>query len=117
MLDSSLNFKKLLQVSYECHLNAEAAVKGFVDNENLSVSIQFMNQAFFCAKQVQDLFYKIHHEQAYEIEQFYHQFLFLNQEFLEALETDHGMQQSFSELDTLSELYNNMKKLFSDLTI
>ena len=51
MLDSSLNFKKLLQVSYECHLNAEAAVKGFVDNENLSVSIQFMNQAFFCAKQ------------------------------------------------------------------
>ena len=53
----------------------------------------------------------------YEPVQIQQQILFLNQEFLEALETDHGMQQSFSELDTLSELYNNMKKLFSDLTI
>lgn len=39
----------LLQFSYECVFNAEQAIRGFSEFKNMSVSLQFMNQAFQCA--------------------------------------------------------------------
>jgi hypothetical protein len=107
----SNEFDKVLQFAHECFVNTTCAVKGYAENSNLSVSMQFMNQAFICAKQVQNLYYEVkEHEQTYQIEQFYHQFLFVNQELLEAIQSDHDLQHSLIELENLKDRFDDMQK-------
>lgn len=109
----SNDFDMLLQVANECVLNTDYAVRGYIDNNNLVISMQFMNQAFFCAKQIQNRYYQVcDHSQAYLIEQFYNQFLLVNQEFLDALQTDHSLQHSLLELNNLKVSFKEMKNSF-----
>ena len=104
------DLEKIMQNAEECVLNSQAAISGYISNNNLMVSIQFMNQAFLCAKQVQSLYYNIcQHPTAFEVEEFYHQFLFLNQEFLTSIETDHGQQHSLIELRRLEDMLQSLK--------
>lgn len=102
-------FDEVLQFAHECFLNTDYAVHGYLDNNNLEVSLQFMHQAYLCAKQVQNQYYKVRdHGQAYKIEQFYHQFLAVNQEFLDAVQTDQSLQHSLIELDSLKNSFDEM---------
>ncbi|GMB00403.1 hypothetical protein PIPA1_32020 [Pelosinus sp. IPA-1] len=105
----------LLQVAHECILNSEYAIDTYIEEENISnklyVSLQFMNQAFQCAKQFQNQYYLIRESKGpnYLVEQFYHQFLFVNQEYLDSLKTDHSLQETHSEFKKLEDFYNELR--------
>lgn len=100
----------LLQFSYECLFNAEQAIKGFNEFKNLSVSLQFMNQAFQCAKLAQ-YFYSQNYQRGeiQEFEDFFHQFGILNKEFLGALQENSDLQWSYIELNNLENIFNELK--------
>lgn len=109
----SNDFDMLVQIASECVLNTDYAVRGYIDNNNLVISMQFMNQAFFCAKQLQNRYCQVSdRSQAYLIEQFYNQFLSINHEFLDALQTNHSLQHSLLELNNLKISFKEMKSAF-----
>ena len=104
----------LLQVAHECIVNAEYALKSLNESKFAAVSIQFMNQAFQCAKQLQqkwDLMTDVN--ERFLVEQFYHQFLFTNQAFLHSVET--GSKEAVEqELATMMECYAEMRDGLAD---
>ena len=112
-----MNVKKpnyLLQVAHECIINTEYAIKSLSESDSLAISIQFMNQAFQCAKQLQqkwDLMNDVN--ERFLVEQFYHQFLFTNQEFLNSARngSNEAVEQ---ELATMLECYAEMRDGLAD---
>lgn len=112
-----MNVKKpnyLLQVAHECIINTEYAIKSLSESNSAAVSIQFMNQAFQCAKQLQqkwDLMSDVNGR--FLVEQFYHQFLFANQTFLNSVEN--GSREAVGqELATMRECYAEMRDGLAD---
>lgn len=103
----------ILQFSYECLSYSEKAVKGFFEFKNIQISMQYLNEAFQCIKFVQSSYMQNFERGEIEaFESFFHQFMVLNDEFLSAIETNHGLQWSFIELETLSSLYTELKQYF-----
>ena len=107
--------KELLsRLSCECFYNARRAVTGALNYPNtINISLQFMNQAFQCMKLAQ--YYYLQYCERGEIlyfEDFLNQFDTLNTEFLTALQTDHSLQWSHTELERLAERFNELKLYF-----
>ncbi len=69
----------IFQTVSECNTFLECALR---NKNNLTVSLHFSNQAFFCIKQLQNLIYSNEVETAY-FDSYYQHFIFLNQTFIE----------------------------------
>ena len=102
----------ILQFCYECLLNAKYAVKGYSEYKNIVVAIQFINQSFQCIKLAH--FYYVQSFEPKEIqylEDFIHQYGILNQEFLNALQSESDLQWAHIELENLEKIFKELKGL------
>ncbi|MHC1683729.1 MAG: hypothetical protein AB6733_12345 [Clostridiaceae bacterium] len=100
----------ILQFSYECLTYSEKAVKGYSEYKNVQISIQYLNEAFQCIKHVQSFYMQTFERgELQAFEEYFHQFMVFNDEFLSAIESEHDLQWSFIELDSLTKLFNELK--------
>ena len=112
LTDLNINKTKefFLQLSYECLMYSEKAINGYFEFNKPLITIQYLNEAFHCIKLAQSFYLQnCEHGEIEPFESFFHQFMLLNDEFLSALESDHGLQWSLNELETLKTKFDELK--------
>ncbi len=88
----------ILDVAFDCINFSEKATKYF--NPNFGTGLQLLNQAFFCAKQLQEFYYSGCLKD--ELYSFYHQFSVFNLAYLTEVKDKSNIEK---ELRLLAELH------------
>jgi hypothetical protein len=93
-----------LQFAYESLENTRKAIARYPFD--ISASLQLLDQAFQCAKILQSQYMLQVQSKNLHIEQFFHQFTYLNWLFLE----DFRVEQLNREFVTLEEIFQDLKR-------